>query len=241
MIDNGVQKKSGWDISESIGLTAKKPFNSTVSKDRMSLAFPPVVVEDPRFCTRRREISSDEMVAPRTEIDMAHNTVLDPVCGGCGIVWLFPRADVAHLDYESDREVENNLMLNSITIAKFLSIKGLPTSFRLTSQIGQLLICRIACARDPSAKDSRTHHEPTLNLRLFAVLRAVKINSYVQGIHQLRYSALAITLIPKSHEPNEHVHLNLSLLVHLWCATSLLCARPYGLFQMVDIWVSYTS
>jgi hypothetical protein len=70
MIDNGVQKKSGWDISESIGLTAKKPFNSTVSKDRMSLAFPPVVVEDPRFCARRREISSDEMVAPRTEIDI---------------------------------------------------------------------------------------------------------------------------------------------------------------------------
>jgi hypothetical protein len=152
MIDNGVQKKSGWDISESIGLTAKKPFNSTVSKDRMSLAFPPVVVEDPRFCARRREISSDEMVAPRTEIDMAHNTVLDPVCGGCGIVWVrregfwnfpvVPRADVAHLDYESDREVENNLMLNSIAIAKFLSIKGLPTSRQRLSFCGSHEVCK---------------------------------------------------------------------------------------------------
>jgi hypothetical protein len=34
------------------------------------------------------------------------------------------------------------------------------------------------------------------------------------AILDAQVSAQAITLIAKSHEPNEHVHLNLSLLVH---------------------------
>ncbi|KAJ7795838.1 hypothetical protein B0H14DRAFT_3158386 [Mycena olivaceomarginata] len=57
------------------------------------------------------------------------------------------------------------------------------------------------------AEDSGTQHEPTLNLRLFAVKairnkfdsRTQQINLYVQGIHQLRYSEPA-------EEPNTRPH-----------------------------------
>jgi hypothetical protein len=85
-------------------------------------------------------------------------------------------------------QFRHHLLLNKNDPEELLPRKAFVSFSELVEDcIGCPSICP---SHNIDTQDSRTHHEPTLNLRLFAVLMAVKINSYVPGIHQLRYSAL---------------------------------------------------